>query len=93
MNFSLGVKSLILFGLSIVLLVVLTLFEAALASLSMASERAVSFVLLVFPAVVGVGLGVMGIVRKEANAWIAWIGILLNSLFALFHLFLLSFAG
>ncbi|MFT3895201.1 MAG: hypothetical protein QM730_26545 [Anaerolineales bacterium] len=93
MNISFGAKSLILFGLSVVLLVVLTLFESALAGLSMAAERAISFVLLVLPAVVGVGLGIWGIVRKEAKTWIAWLGILLNSLFALFHFFVLSFAG
>lgn len=93
MNFSLGVKSLLLFVLSVVFLVLLTLFESSLTGLPAIAERIFSIVLLVSPGVIGILLGVMGIVRKETRSWIAYLGILLNAIFALFHLFVLSFAG
>lgn len=93
MNFSLGVKSLLLFVLSVVFLVLLTLFESSLTGLPAIAERIFSIVLLISPGVIGILLGVMGIVRKETRSWIAYLGILLNAIFALFHLFVLSFAG
>ena len=93
MNLSFGVKSVMLFVLSVVCLVLLTLFEAFLTGLSNSTERVVSFLLLVFPGVIGVILGVMGITRNESKPWVAYLGILLNTLFALFHLLVLSFAG
>jgi len=93
MKFSLGVKSLALFLLSALFLVLLTLFESSLTGLSLAAERTISFLLLVLPAMIGIVFGIMSIVRKESRRWIAIVGILLNTLFAVFHLFLLSFAG
>lgn len=93
MNLGFGMKSLILFLLSVVFLVLLTLFESSPTALSMTSERLISFLLLVLPGVIGIVLGLMGIARKESRAWIAYIGVLLNALFALFHVFVLSFAG
>lgn len=93
MNFSLGVKSLLLFVLSVVFLVLLTLFESSLTGLPAIAERIFSIVLLISPGVIGILLGVMGIIRKETRSWIAYLGILLNAIFALFHLFVLSFAG
>ena len=93
MNLSLGVKSLLVFLLSVVFLVLLTLFESALTALPVSVERIFSILLLVLPGVIGILLGVMGIVRKESKRWIAYLGILLNAIFALFHLFVLSFAG
>lgn len=93
MNFSLGVKSLLFFVLSVVLLVLLTLFESSLTGLPAIAERIFSIILLVLPGVIGILLGVMGIVRKESRSWMAYLGILLNAIFALFHLFVLSFAG
>ncbi len=53
----------------------------------------ISLLLLVLPAVIGVVFGILSIVRKESSRWIGILGILLNTLFAGFHLFLLSFAG
>jgi hypothetical protein len=53
----------------------------------------VSFVLLVLPGIIGIILGVLAVVRKESKRWIAVLGILLNTLFALFHLLVISFAG
>ena len=93
MKFSSGVKSMILFMLSFVFLLLLTLFETSLAGLSVARERMISLLLLVLPGVTGVIYGVMGVIRKEPKAWVAYIGIVFNVLFVLFHLFILSFAG
>ena len=91
MNF--GAKSLALFAVSVLFLFMLTLFESALLSLSMTAERVLSFLLLVLPAVIGVVLGVRGVRAREDRLWMPVLGILLNALFALFHLFVLSFAG
>lgn len=93
MNPGSSMKSMILFALSVLFLVLLTLFEASLAGVSSATERTISLLLLVLPGVIGVGFGILGIVRKESPKWIAYAGVLLNTLFALFHLFVLSFAG
>jgi hypothetical protein len=93
MKSNLAIKSLLLFGLSILLLILLTLFESALLGLSSGMERVVAFLLLVVPAAVGCVLGVMSLVRKEGHPWLAVIGIVLNALFAVFHIAVLSFAG
>ena len=93
MNLSLGAKSLLLFLLSVIFLVLLTLFESSLARLSLAGERTLSLLLLVVPSIIGVVFGVLSFVRKESRLWLGIFGTLLNALFALFHLFLLSFAG
>lgn len=93
MNLSFGMRSLIVFVLSVLFLVLLTLFESSLAGVSITAERVISFLLLVLPGIIGIVFGVMGIVRKESRVWIAYLGILLNALFAIFHLFVLLFAG
>ena len=93
MKLSLGAISLSLFLMSVLLLMLLTLFEFSLTGLSHTAERTISFLLLVLPAIIGIGFGMMSIVRKESRRWIAIVGVLLNALFALFHLFLLWFAG
>ena len=93
MKLSLSAKSLFLFLLSVVFLVLLTLFESSLAGLSLTAERTLSLLLLVVPAIMGTTFGVLSIARKESRPWMGIFGILLNALFALFHLFLLSFAG
>jgi len=93
MKLSLGVKSILLFAFSIVFLILLTLFETSLVGLDMTTERIISLLLLVLPGVIGAVYGVLGVVRKEPKIWIAYLGILLNALFALFQLFVISFAG
>jgi len=93
MKFSLGMRSIALFVISVIFLVLLTLFESSLSGLSSTSERIISFLLLVLPAIVGVMLGIMSLARKESKPWVAIVGILFNALFALFHLFVISFAG
>lgn len=93
MRFSLGVKSISLFVLSFVFLLLLTLFESSLSGLSLMAERIISIIFLVLPGVVGIVFGAISLRRRESRPWVAVLGILLNSLFALFHVFVISFAG
>ena len=93
MKSGLGAKSLYWFGLSVIFLILLTLFEAALLNLSLSAERIISTLLLILPGIMGIVYGVLGVVRKETKVWIAYLGIVLNGLFVLFHAFVLSFAG
>jgi hypothetical protein len=93
MKLSLGMKSILFFLLTVLLFILLTLFESSLAGLSFIAERILSLLLLVLPAVIGVVFGILSIRRKESKPWLGILGILLNGLFGLFHLFLLSFAG
>jgi len=93
MNLSLGAKAIALFGLSVLFLVLLTLFEPSLSGMSLTAEEAISALLLILPGVIGVAFGILSIFRKESRLWMAILGILLNGLFALFHIFVISFAG
>jgi hypothetical protein len=93
MKMSLGAKSLAVFAVSVLFLILLTLFESSLLGLSITGERILSVLLLVVPALIGVVFGVLGILRKESGLWMSALGILLNALFALFHIFVISFAG
>ena len=93
MRLSLGATSLAFFLLSALFLVLLTLFEASMVGLSAKAERTLSLLLLVVPAIIGIVFGVLSIRRNEFRRWLGILGILSNALFALFHLFLLSFAG
>jgi hypothetical protein len=90
---SLAAKSITLFGLSFLFLLLLTLFESSLSGLSLTTEKAISALLLILPGVIGVVFGVLSILHKESKPWMAILGVLLNALFALFFIFLLSFAG
>jgi hypothetical protein len=56
-------------------------------------ERLATFLMLVLPAAIGAGLGVLSLARAEGRAWMAVSGIVLNTIFALFHLMILLFAG
>ena len=91
MNF--GAKSLALFLVSVLFLVLLTLFESLLLNRSITGERILSVLLLVAPALIGVVFGFLGVQRRENQLWISVLGILLNALFALYFIFLISFAG
>ena len=93
MKMSLAGGSLLLFGLSVVLLSALTLFESAPAGRSLVAERMITFLLLVLPAGVGAVLAVMSVARKEGRAWLARTGFILNTFFALFHFMIVLFAG
>jgi|GEM_PF-1046608 len=93
MKLSLAAKSIALFVLSVLILVLLTVFESLLSGLSLTAERVISALLLVLPAVIGLAFGIRSIGRKEPKPWLGFLGILLNALFALFFILLLSFAG
>ena len=93
MSMSLGSRSLALFAVSVLFLILITLFESSLSAMSLTAEKILSILLLVVPAVIGIVFGVLSMNRKEASRWMAILGILLNALFALFHIFVISFAG
>ena len=93
MKLNLAAKSMILFALSVIFLILLTLFESTFSGMSLTVERIVSVILLVLPGVIGAAFGVLSIIRKGPGRWLAILGILLNVLFALFHVFVIAFAG
>ena len=93
MKLSLAGGSLVLFAISLLILVFLTTFESLLPEMPLAVERAISALFLLLPVVIGLGLGILSLFRREAKRWQAILGIVLNGLFACFHAFLLSFAG
>ena len=93
MALGLGVKSILLFVLSCVFLLVLTILESLLSGLSLTTERIITAILLILPGLVGIIFGAMSLRRKELPRWVAILGILLNGGFVLFHVFLLAFAG
>jgi hypothetical protein len=86
-------KSLLLFMVSVVFYVLLTVFESAFMGLPVTAERIITGLLLVLPGIIGVIFGVLSLVRREDNRWRGLTGIVLNAVFALFHMFLLGFAG
>lgn len=85
--------SLLLFGVSILLLIGLTVFESALVNMSPALERVITFLALVLPAGVGAVFGWLSLTRREGKTWLAITGLILNAVFALFHLAIVLFAG
>ena len=93
MKLSLGARSILLFVLSCIFLLVLSLLEEPFLGLSLIVERIISAVLLILPGLVGIIFGVLSLRRKELPRWVAILGMLLNGVFVLFHIFLLSFAG
>ena len=93
MKRSLATVSLLLLGLSVIFLIVWTASESAFLGMSAVTERIITFTTLVIPAGIGAVLGVMSLVHREGKAGLAITGIVLNSLFALFHLIIVLFAG
>lgn len=93
MKWSLAAKSLSLFGVSVLVLTLLTLFESLLIDMSGAAERFLSVVLLILPGIAGVVFGILSLRRNEQKPGMAIVGITLNALFAVFHMFVLMFAG
>lgn len=93
MKLSLATASLILLGLAVVLLIIFTRFESALLGTSPEVERIISLLGLVLPAGIGAVLGLMSLKRREGRTGFAVTGIVLNTLFALFHLMVILFAG
>jgi hypothetical protein len=93
MKFSLAVRSLLLFGLCVILLVALTLFETSFGVMSLLVQRIVTFLGFVLPAGIGVVLGVMSLIRREGRTWLALAGIVFNGIFAAFHLLIVLYGG
>jgi len=93
MKLNLAVGSLLLFCLSVVFWLLLTLFESALVGMSLRGERLIAFLLLVVPASIGILLGIMSLARREKSAWLSITGIILNALFGIFQLMVILFAG
>ena len=93
MNRSLATISQILFGILVIFLIAWTGFESAWAGMSTVTERILTVLLLVLPAGVGAVLGLLSLIHREGRAWLAITSIVLNSLFALFHLMIVLFAG
>lgn len=85
--------SLGLFLLSVVFVGAITWWESALISMSPDMERALTFLLLVLPAGSGAILGAISLRRGEGRAWLAITLVMFNTLFALFHLMVVLFAG
>lgn len=86
-------RSLFLFALALVALVTLTLFESALVGLSLMAERVITLLALVLLPAIGAALGVMSLIRKEGRTGLAIAGFILNTLFAIFHMMIVLFAG
>ncbi|HEY9528945.1 MAG TPA: hypothetical protein VIR02_17785 [Anaerolineales bacterium] len=93
MKRSLAIISLVLFGISVIFLIVWTLSESAFAGMSTAAERIITVALFVLPAGIGAVMGVMSLMYREGKTALAITGIVLNTLFALFHLMIVLFAG
>lgn len=85
--------SLILLGVSILLLIALTVLEPALVGAPRATERTVTVLALVLPAGAGCVFGAMSLVRREGKSGLALTGFILNGAFALFHLAIVLLAG
>jgi hypothetical protein len=90
---SLAGRSFLLFGLCILILAGITLSESTLGVMSLTVQRVITLFGLVLPAVLGVVFGVQSLRRREGHPWLASFGILLNGLFAAFHLLIVLFAG
>ena len=90
---SLGYQSLLWFLASLIILVLLTSFEGSLTGLSLATERLLTVILLIVPGLIGATLGAVGFKRRTKPLWAAFLGLVLNGLFVIFHLLLLSFVG
>ena len=93
MRLSHAARSLVMFIVSVVFFVLLTVFESSLSGIPLSAERIITGLLLVLPPIIGVIFGILSLLRREENRWRAIGGILLNGVFALFHILLLGFAG
>ena len=93
MKLKLGVLSMLLFGLAVIFLFLLTMFESFFSGVPLIVERIISVLLLIVPGIAGVIFGAMSLQGKEAPRWTAVLAILFNAFFALFHILVLSFAG
>ncbi len=93
MKLTLAGKSMLLFVASVIILVFFTVFESAMANTSLRVERLITFVLFVLPAGAGAVLGGMSLARTEGRIALAVTSLILNGVFALFHLMIVLIAG
>ena len=85
--------SILLFLISLVMLLSVSLFEIYLSGLTIRVERLVSALVLLLPACAGVVFGGLSLRRREPKPWVAITGMALNGAFAAFNLLVLAFAG
>jgi hypothetical protein len=90
---SMAGRSFLLFGLCVLILAGITFSESAMGVMSLTVQRVITLFGLVLPAVLGVIFGIQSLTRREGHPWLACFGILLNGLFAAFHLLIVLFAG
>jgi hypothetical protein len=89
-----GIASCALFGVAAALFLVTgVLLDRTLAAVPFATQRWIGFFTLVFPAVIGVVLALVGLRRPRDNRFAALIGLLLNALFGVFFTLVLLIAG
>ena len=93
MRRSLAERSLLLFVIVFVVTLGQTLFASKIGAWSFGVQRWIIFLGIILPAGAGVVFGVLSLVRREGQTWVAILGIVLNTLFALFHLLIILFAG
>ena len=86
-------RSLAMFMVSIMFLVLLTVFEASFSGMPVTTERIISGLVLVLPGILGVIFGLLSLLRRENRPWLAVLATLLNLLFTFFQVTILSFAG
>ena len=86
-------SSLLFLVIAVLLMSVFTLFESGLVGMSPGGERLLTFLALVMAPLAGAALAVISLLRREGRAWIAVFSAVVNALIALFHLFIVLFAG
>lgn len=93
MKLTFALRSLLMLIVSFVFLIILTLADRALAGTSIGTQRLITVILLVLAPLFGSMLAVLSLIRKDGKTWLAVISLIANTLFALFHLALVFFAG
>ena len=85
-----------LFALCVLILIATTWAESSFGTLSLMFQRVLTFLGFVLPTSVDCVLGVMSFVRREGPLWLAAaaiVAIVLNDMFAAFHLLIVFYAG
>ena len=72
MKLSLAGRSILFFVLCSIILVLTTMAESALGVMSLGTQRILTLLGLVLPAISGAIFGLMSLARKEGRLWLAW---------------------